>query len=82
VALALASAFFDCDDLDEASISKLAPVERRPPVEIPLDQIEKLAEMCERSIATLDDGEADAEKSEELHYYLNFYRDLIAKRSG
>jgi len=33
VVLALTSLFFDASDLDEAAISKLAPVEWRPPVE-------------------------------------------------
>lgn len=82
VALALASVFFDCSDLDEASISKLAPVKRPTPVEIPRSELETLAAALETRLAALGDGDGDGDRAEELRDHLNFYRNLIEKSSG
>ncbi|MGV8955570.1 MAG: hypothetical protein ACOH2M_31040 [Cypionkella sp.] len=79
-ALALASVYFDCSDLDEASISKLAPVKRPHPVEIPVSRLKEFAASVEERLASI--GESDPEKAEELQYYLNFYRELISKSSA
>ena len=78
VALALASAYFDCSDLDEASISKLAPVRKPVPIEIPLASLETMVAMGEAQLAK----QTDPESVEELTDHLNFLREMIAKRSA
>lgn len=78
VALALASPFFDCSDLDEAAVSKLAPVRQREPVSIPVERLEEMAAWAEERLSKI----TDPDQVEEYTYYLNFYRDLIQKSSG
>lgn len=51
-ALALASVYFDCSDLDEAAISKLAPVVKPVPVEMSRQEFEDMVDKLERTIET------------------------------
>jgi hypothetical protein len=80
VALALAGTFFDCSDLDEASVSKLAPVQKRTPIEIPIEQLQWMVKRMEEELAKV--GDSDPDKVEELTDHLNFYREWIAKSSA
>lgn len=40
--LRLACMFFDCEDLDEAAVSTLAPVRRPEPIDIPIEELHKI----------------------------------------
>jgi hypothetical protein len=74
--LALASVYFDCSDLDEAAVSKLAPVVKPTPVEISQEEFDEVVSKMERTLeffASKDD--ADPEKIEELRENLSKLRE-------
>lgn len=79
-ALALASVYFDCSDLDEAAVSKLAPVVKPQPVEISAEEFDDMAARMEASIERFASSPAAApEAVEELREELRKMRESAHK---
>lgn len=76
--LALTSVYFDCGDLSEASISKLAPVEKRKPVDIQPDTLKEIIGYMESRIGEV----SDPDSVEEIAEGVNFLKGILAKSSG
>lgn len=78
VVLSLASVYFDCSDLDEAAVSKLAPVDKHLIEGFNRDTLEFLIEDAEEQYL----AETDPEAKEEIADSLNHWRGLLEKSSG
>lgn len=79
VALSLAGVYFDCTDLDEASVSKLAPVEKPEPIAIPRENLEDIVATMEGRLAEI--ASTDPEGAEEIHEGLNFLKGKLQESS-
>jgi hypothetical protein len=78
--LALASVYFDCTDLDEAAVSKLAPVVKPTPVEISQEEFDEVVGKMERTLEFFASKEdADPEQIEELRENLSKLREKSYK---